>query len=344
MARPLSITSGPGLRFATQLCRNATTAAMGAHIVLSKHAHHHGRQEGQKQHASVGRVKSMDTGTIAQKDAQSQFHGAGGGAAPDVIGALGYWGEVATPTSKADEDAKSAANLDCWKGRQSGNSNGTPPTGDKADANKKDASSSQNQNTGDTRKDEKTDEATVYQGQTCGMETPHWYTPWITIENYSPGCHIQHYNIIPSSLQDLTTPWMRNAMDSALLSGAISIGTDWLAKRLRLGQLATALGIGTGMLSSYAGLEMRERIRGKTIDTYPWYGRIKGNGFTGDIKAVEFHGRGPVVRQLLAPFYYEQAIVDVKGQIIGGVYTNTMSFGLKLEEHQQFPEKNFGEF
>lgn len=180
--------------------------------------------------------------------------------------------------------------------------------------------------------------------RSCGDESVDWYNPFIRIASYDPTCLIQYANVDTNSAVDYNTDWKRDAVSTGLLSAVAGLATTVIGRRLGLTELAAMLfGATSAFARGYVGLTVKERIRGKIVDVYNWYGRYKYNLWSKEILAVDYQGHGPIWESLVIPWQYEQAIFDADGNIIGNfIYSNDMTLpGVPLDG-DHLPTNSFG--
>jgi len=163
-----------------------------------------------------------------------------------------------------------------------------------------------------------------------------WWNPLGNrISVFGVGAAVSHVNVLKGTLAENTGAWRRNALDAALFAVGVTVLTEVVSKRLKLDALTRISGYGAAFAVAYKGLDTRERIRCKTVDTYPWYGRYRYNPFSENLFAVEYWGKGPTEKVMVKPVYYDQAIVNADGNPLF-VYTTELPLGLDLSQSAAF--------
>lgn len=164
-------------------------------------------------------------------------------------------------------------------------------------------------------------------------EAVHWWAPFgERIAKWGFGGIVTFINIDRKTIGEYTGPWNRNAFDAGVFAVGTGIVTEVVLKRLKLADMiARAIGYGIGFGLAYEGLDVRERIRCKTIDSYSWYGRYRYNYANNEILAVEYWDKGATEKNMISPVYFEQAIVDADGKVLF-VNTDEVSYlGIHLD-------------
>jgi hypothetical protein len=161
----------------------------------------------------------------------------------------------------------------------------------------------------------------------------HWWLPLgERIAQWGYDADVVYVNIDKTTLREDVGPWVRNALDAAIFAVGVGVATEVALKRLKLtGELLQGLGLGVGFGVAYKGLDLRERLRSRTVEVYEWYGRYRYHYGSGKLLAVEYWGKGPTKRSTVSPVYYEQAIVDADNKVL---YVNTDKleyFGISLD-------------
>lgn len=161
----------------------------------------------------------------------------------------------------------------------------------------------------------------------------HWWNPFgERIAKWGFGGIVTYVNVDRKTVAEYTGPWQRNALDAGLFAVVTGVATEVALKRLKLiDMVSKAVGLGVAFGMGYEGLDVRERIRCKTIDSYSWYGRYRYNYADSVILAVEYWDKGPTQKSMVSPVYFEQAIVNADEKVLF-VYPNELSYsGIDLD-------------
>jgi hypothetical protein len=181
----------------------------------------------------------------------------------------------------------------------------------------------------------------------CGDVAQNWYNPIIRISSFDPSCLLQYTNVDMNSIQNIVTPWSRNALSTGLFGTFAGMATTIIGRRLGLSQMAALVFGGVlGGARSYVGMTVKERIRGNTVNTHNWYGSYKYDAYNQVVLATNFHGIGPNTISLVAPWYFEEALFDADNNIIANyIHINEMDLpGINIGSHIPLPEYSFGTF
>lgn len=177
------------------------------------------------------------------------------------------------------------------------------------------------------------------------QRTP-WYKPWLREFTFSPSSIIQYANIEAGSQEAFDTGWERDAVGTGLLSAVAGLATTVLARRIGLkDMLALIAGGASAFGRGYYGYHVQERVWGNITNMHNWYGRYQINILSGNVTAVDFHGVGPTVRTMVAPYHYQQRVADAEGNIIYTHWRHDLNIpGVNISNHTSLPERSFGSF
>jgi|GEM_PF-6169821 len=171
----------------------------------------------------------------------------------------------------------------------------------------------------------------------------HWYLPFgERIAQWGYDADVAHTNVDIETQKNYTGPWTRNALDNGLFSAVQGLVTELVLKRLGLeGMKSKAAGAGVAIATGAAGLEIKERIRCKTIESYSWYGRYRYNPSDGKVLAVDFWGKGPSFLNMVKPVILEQCIMNAKGEVLY-TYSFELKVGVNIDNADYIPTHSFG--
>lgn len=177
-------------------------------------------------------------------------------------------------------------------------------------------------------------------------EATHWYTPWLRDYEFLKGGSFGYANVDTATRKGVDSGWTRDALGTGVLSAVVAIAAAVIAKRLKLPTLlALIFGGAAAGARGYKGYTMQERIWGETIEIYNWYGKYRVNVITGNLKAVRFDGISARKTRIVAPWHYQQRIVDAKGNVIYTHWQHNLTYtGVDLSSQENLPEKSFGVF
>ena len=174
-------------------------------------------------------------------------------------------------------------------------------------------------------------------------EIVHWYAPWLWDVEFTPSSEVQKITIEKGSVESLDTGWKRDALGTATLTGAASIATAVIAKRISPNQLfALIAGGASAAARGYMGYHGQERAWGKILKYHKWWGRYRVNLLTGKLIGVKFYGIGPTELGVYK-IYYQQRVVDADRNPIYTHWKHEL-MGFDPTSAESLPEHDFGVF
>ena len=171
-----------------------------------------------------------------------------------------------------------------------------------------------------------------------------WYLPFgDRIAQWGYNTNWTYTNIDKTTQKDYLGPWSRNALDNGLFAAVQGLLTELVLKRLGLGGMKSrAAGAGVAIATGAEGLEIKERIRCKTIDSYTWYGRYRYNYWDEKVLAVEFWEKGPSFKNMVKPVVLEQCIMNAKGEVLFTYPCELDVLGVNPDEADYMPTYSYG--